>query len=66
MKVRRGSASSQGTNRSEDGSNKHGSDRVAAFIRRKLICEPAFALIGKSDKKSYQDDTLPIGINGSR
>ena len=34
-------------------------------MQRKLISETAFALIGGSGKKSYQDDTLHIGIDGA-
>jgi len=42
-----------------------GSDRVVYFVQRKLISEGAFALVGGSGEKSYQDDTLPIGIDGA-
>ena len=41
------------------------SDRVVYFVQRKLISEGAFALIGGSGEKSYQDDTLPIGVDGA-
>ena len=42
-----------------------GSDRVVYFVKRKLIRESAFRLVGGSGEKSYQDDTLPIGIDGA-
>ena len=42
-----------------------GSDRVVYFVKRKLISESAFRLVGGSGEKSYQDDTLPIGIDGA-
>jgi hypothetical protein len=42
-----------------------GSDRVVYFVQRKLINETAFRLIGGSGEKSYQDDTLPVGIDGA-
>lgn len=42
-----------------------GSDRVVYFVQRKLINEAAFRLIGGSGEKSYQDDTLPVGIEGA-
>ncbi len=42
-----------------------GSDRVVYFVQRKLISETAFTLVGGSGEKSYQDDTLPIGIDGA-
>jgi len=42
-----------------------GSDRVVYFVQRKLISESAFRLVGGSGEKSYQDDTLPIGIDGA-
>lgn len=42
-----------------------GSDRVVYFVQRKLINEAAFSLIGGSGEKSYQDDTLPVGIDGA-
>lgn len=34
-------------------------------MQRKLISETAFRLIGGSGEKSYQDDTLPVGIDGA-
>lgn len=42
-----------------------GSDRVVYFVQRKLINESAFTLVGGSGEKSYQDDTLPVGIDGA-
>ena len=42
-----------------------GSDRVVYFVQRKLISEDSFRLIGGSGEKSYQDDTLPVGIDGA-
>jgi len=42
-----------------------GSDRVVYFVQRKLINETSFRLIGGSGEKSYQDDTLPVGIDGA-
>lgn len=42
-----------------------GSDRVVYFVQRKLINESAFRLIGGSGEKAYQDDTLPVGIDGA-
>lgn len=42
-----------------------GSDRVVYFVQRKLINEAAFRLIGGSGEKAYQDDTLPVGIDGA-
>jgi hypothetical protein len=42
-----------------------GSTNVVYFVQRKLISEDAFRLIGGSGEKSYQDDTLPVGIDGA-
>lgn len=42
-----------------------GSDRVVYFVQRKLINESALTLVGGSGEKSYQDDTLPVGIDGA-
>lgn len=42
-----------------------GSSNVVYFVQRKLISEDAFRLIGGSGEKSYQDDTLPVGIDGA-
>jgi hypothetical protein len=40
-----------------------GSTNVIYFVQRKLITEDAFRLVGASGERSYQDDSLPIGID---
>lgn len=38
---------------------------MVCFRQRKLVSEDSFRLIGGSGEKSYQDDTLPVGIDGA-
>ena len=42
-----------------------GSDRVVYFVQRKLVGQTAFTLVGGSGERSYQDNTLPIGVDGA-
>lgn len=42
-----------------------GSDRVVYFVQRKLVNESAFTLVGGTGEKNYQDNTLPVGIDGA-
>jgi len=40
-------------------------DRRRCRLKRKLIGQGVFMLVGGSGEKNYQDDTLPIGIDGA-
>jgi len=42
-----------------------GSDRVVYFVQRKLVGQTAFALLGGTGDKNYEDDTLPAGVDGA-
>lgn len=42
-----------------------GSDRVIYFVQRKLVGEANFSLLGGTGERSFEDTTLPAGVDGA-